>query len=67
MKTKKSKKEIEKIKADLLNQLKDMMESGNAEHSPSDIVELDLENQTCVVKFNISIVPEDDYIGFSSY
>lgn len=61
--TKYSKAEIEAKLKDLLN---DCLSSANQDGS---IISLDLDvwGDTCTVKMNVTIVEEDDYIGFEGY
>jgi hypothetical protein len=57
------KAEIEAKLKDLLN---DCLSSANQDGSIISL-ELDESGETCTVKMNVTIVEEDDYIGFEGY
>ena len=58
-----AKKEVEAKLKDLLN---DCLSSANQDGSIISL-EVDDELETCTVKMNVTIVEEDDYIGFEGY
>jgi hypothetical protein len=58
-----SKEQVEKILKDLLDKA---LESLNQDGSIINL-EYDEKNQECVIKMNVVIVEEDNYVGFAGY
>jgi hypothetical protein len=59
----------ERVVEEITSQLNECLEIHNAEvYDWNDkIVDVDLKNQTIIIKFNYYVVEDDDYIGLGSY
>jgi len=56
----------EEVETRLYDMLRELLRSGNQEDGVISLV-YDEAKEECTVKMRVSIIDEDDYIGFDSY